>query len=189
MACRCNEFNANYCLRRCWYKKSTQLFCLCRPTVSLHQGQDNRNEHEHNYVPCNAKVYRRAKFVCHSTNIVRYTYYYHSSGSASACNGLYYDLNSSCYCLLSTRLRPLLVSSRGSQKYCLTSLLNLWRASNRPTSFVLAPKARWENRLVARQHTLRVSFTTCSCDHHSKRRLPEASFIELAKLAKLAAAT
>ena len=28
-------------------------FCLCRPTVTLHQGQGHQNEHDHSrYMPC-----------------------------------------------------------------------------------------------------------------------------------------
>ena len=36
--------------------------------MTVHQGQGQRNEHEH---VCHAYVYRRAKIECHSLNAVR----------------------------------------------------------------------------------------------------------------------
>ena len=41
---------------------------LCRPTVTLHQGQGHRNEHEHIR---HALVCSHAKFECNSLNNVR----------------------------------------------------------------------------------------------------------------------
>ena len=38
------------CLLSC-REHSTLNFCLCRPTVTLHQGQGHRNEHEHIWHP------------------------------------------------------------------------------------------------------------------------------------------
>ena len=43
-------------------------FWLCRPTMTLHQAQGHRNEHEH---ICPVLVYRHAKFECNSLNIAR----------------------------------------------------------------------------------------------------------------------
>ena len=54
-----------YCLLS-YREHATLICCLCRPTVTLHQGQ--RNEHEHIGHP---KVYRHAKFECNSLNIVQ----------------------------------------------------------------------------------------------------------------------
>ena len=48
------------------------MFCLCRPTVTLHQGQSHRHEYEHNNI-CHAELYRHAKVECHSLNIARDT--------------------------------------------------------------------------------------------------------------------
>ena len=36
----------NYCLL-CCQEHSTLIFCLCQPTVTLHQGQGHQSEHEH----------------------------------------------------------------------------------------------------------------------------------------------
>ena len=46
------------------------IFCLCWPTVTLHQdqGQGHQNEREH---ICQAQVYHHAKIECHSLNTVR----------------------------------------------------------------------------------------------------------------------
>ena len=60
IACCCRKFNA-YCLLSC-----RDIFCIFRPTVTLHQGQGHRNKHEH---ICHAQVYRHAKFECQSWNI------------------------------------------------------------------------------------------------------------------------
>ena len=46
MAYRCSKCNA-CCLLSC-RDTSKLIFCLCRPTVTLHQGQGHRNEHELN---------------------------------------------------------------------------------------------------------------------------------------------
>ena len=47
-------------------ENSTLNDCLCRPTMTLHQGQGHR--HEEIYHAC---VYRHANFECHSLNSVR----------------------------------------------------------------------------------------------------------------------
>ena len=39
--------------------------CLCRPTVTLHQGQDHRHEHAHH-----GQVYSHARFECNSGDTV-----------------------------------------------------------------------------------------------------------------------
>ena len=49
-----------YCLLSC-REHATLLFCLGRPTVTLHQGQGHQNDHEHIWHPY---VYRDAKFEC-----------------------------------------------------------------------------------------------------------------------------
>ena len=60
----CSKFNA--CgLSTCW-NYSILHFCLCRSTMTLHQGQVHRNEHKHIY----AWVYHHAKCGCHSLNTV-----------------------------------------------------------------------------------------------------------------------
>ena len=69
-AYRCSKFNAG-CLLFCRHNL-TLNFCLCRSTMTLHQGQGNRNEHGYIW---HAYVYRHAKFGCHSLNIVRDTSY------------------------------------------------------------------------------------------------------------------
>ena len=54
MAYRCSKFNA-YCLLSC-RDNSTLIFCLCQPTVTLHQGQGHRNEYEHIIMSCISTV-------------------------------------------------------------------------------------------------------------------------------------
>ena len=44
MAYRCSNLNASFLF--CYRDNSTQTICLCRPTVTLHQGQGHRGEHE-----------------------------------------------------------------------------------------------------------------------------------------------
>ena len=44
----CSTFNT-YCLFSC-QEHVALLFCLCWPTVTLHQGQGHQNEHEHIYI-------------------------------------------------------------------------------------------------------------------------------------------
>ena len=45
MAYRCSKLNA-YFLLSCREHATLICFCLCRPTVTLHQGQGPRSEHE-----------------------------------------------------------------------------------------------------------------------------------------------
>ena len=47
---------------------STLNVCLCRPTMTLHQGQGHRHEHEQ---ICHAYVYLHAKCECNSLKVVR----------------------------------------------------------------------------------------------------------------------
>ena len=54
MAYRCGMFDA-YCLLSC-REQAMLIFCLCRSTVTLHQGQVHRNEHEHIYGTYKYKV-------------------------------------------------------------------------------------------------------------------------------------
>ena len=65
------ELNVAYrcsnCLLSC-RDSSMLIVCLCRPTVTLHQGQGHRHEHEH---ICHAYIFLHAKGDCHSLNIVR----------------------------------------------------------------------------------------------------------------------
>ena len=56
MAYRCSKFNA-YCLFRCREHAALIFCCICRHTVTLHQGQDHQTEHIR---------HRHAKFECNS---------------------------------------------------------------------------------------------------------------------------
>ena len=49
MAYRCSKFNA-CCLLSCRDNSSLD-FCICRTTMTLHQGQGHRNDHEQAHIP------------------------------------------------------------------------------------------------------------------------------------------
>ena len=55
-----HKFNAYYLLT-CRYNLNLNVF-LCRPTVTLYQGQGIQNEHEH--IICHAEYDRHATFEC-----------------------------------------------------------------------------------------------------------------------------
>ena len=64
-AYRCSKHNA-YCLLSC-REHATMILCLCRPTVTLHQGHGHRKEHEHIRHP---HFYRHGKFECNILNLI-----------------------------------------------------------------------------------------------------------------------
>ena len=63
------KFNAYYMLSFCRDNSTLNVF-LCRPIVTLHQGQGDRNEYGHTH-DMHKSIDRHAKFECHSLNIVR----------------------------------------------------------------------------------------------------------------------
>ena len=58
---------ASLMLVACWRDNPAMMFCLCWPTMTLHQVQGHWHGHEHRY-----HAYHHAKFECHSFNNVRY---------------------------------------------------------------------------------------------------------------------
>ena len=71
MAYRCSKFNGCLMLIACLVLESIQRWCfvcLCRPTVTLHQGQGHQNEHEHNYRASISLPYYSAAVSSHDVN-------------------------------------------------------------------------------------------------------------------------